>query len=201
MSLTKRPCRRNRKAYVLLEEARDLKLHKVTHIKIGWVSSRVHWKMEINRCYHCLAFGHTAAYCREPDRNRSCWSCGEDGHAAGSCTRKPQSYTTCVKSHFSNKPKLGKLQCVKIFKKSLYEFHFQVELHKIKKCGDTKLFTTKRSANLNRNIFLLDVYFSFLFKEILLCSILKIFWILSETSWQKIPEILEFHRIFLIFSN
>ena len=35
VSLTKRPYQGNRKAYVLLEEARFLKLFKATHIKIG----------------------------------------------------------------------------------------------------------------------------------------------------------------------
>ena len=49
VSLTKRPYRENRKAHVLLEEARALKLLKVTHIKIGWVSCRVRQKKKINR--------------------------------------------------------------------------------------------------------------------------------------------------------
>ena len=37
VSLTKSPYRGHKKAYVLLEEARALKLLKVAHIKIGWV--------------------------------------------------------------------------------------------------------------------------------------------------------------------
>ena len=49
VSLTKRPYRGNRKAYVLLGEARAVKLLKATHIKIGWVSCRVRRKMEVNR--------------------------------------------------------------------------------------------------------------------------------------------------------
>ena len=40
VSLTKTPYRGNRKAFVLLEEARTLKLLKAAHIKIGWVSTQ-----------------------------------------------------------------------------------------------------------------------------------------------------------------
>ena len=47
-SLTKTPYGGNKKAYVLLEEARVLKLLKATHIKIGWVSCRVRRKKELN---------------------------------------------------------------------------------------------------------------------------------------------------------
>ena len=63
VSLTKRTYRRNRKAYVLLEEARALKLLKATHIKIGWVFCRVRQKVKVNRCYRCLGFGHMAVNC------------------------------------------------------------------------------------------------------------------------------------------
>ena len=63
VSLSKTPYRGNRKAYVLLEEARVLKLLKVAYIKIGWVSCRVRRKMEVNRCFCCLGFGHIAADC------------------------------------------------------------------------------------------------------------------------------------------
>ena len=41
VSLSKTPYRGNRKAYVLLEETRELKLLKGAYIKIGWVSCRV----------------------------------------------------------------------------------------------------------------------------------------------------------------
>ena len=50
VSLSKTPYRGNRKAYVLLEEARALKLLKDAHIKIGWVSCRVRRKKDFNRC-------------------------------------------------------------------------------------------------------------------------------------------------------
>ena len=92
VSLTKRPYRGNRKAYVLLEEAWALKLLKATHIKIEWVSCRLRQKMKMNRCYRCLGFSHMAVNCQGLHRSRSCWTCGEEGHVAGSCTRKPQCY-------------------------------------------------------------------------------------------------------------
>ena len=39
VSLTKRPFRGRRKAFIIMEEARTLKLLKATHINIGWVST------------------------------------------------------------------------------------------------------------------------------------------------------------------
>ena len=41
VSMTKRLFRGTRKAFIKLEETRALRLMKATHIKIGWVSSRV----------------------------------------------------------------------------------------------------------------------------------------------------------------
>ena len=68
VSLTKRPYRGKRKAYMLLEKAQALKLLKATHIKIECVSCRVRQKIKVNRCYRCLSFGHMAENFREPDR-------------------------------------------------------------------------------------------------------------------------------------
>ena len=97
VSLSKTPYRGIRKAYVLLEMARALKLLKGAHIKIGWVSCRVRRETEAKKCYRCLGFGHMAADCRGPDRSKSCWRCGEEGHVAGSCTVKPRCYLCAVK--------------------------------------------------------------------------------------------------------
>ena len=56
VSLTKKPYWGNRKAFVLLEQAKALKLLKAANIKIGWVSCRVRRKKE-----------HTAGSCtRQP---------------------------------------------------------------------------------------------------------------------------------------
>ena len=82
---------------MLLEEARPLKLLKGAHIMIGWVSCRVRRKKEVNRCFRCFGFGHIAADCREPDRSRCYWRCGEEGHLAGSCTGKPWCYLCAAK--------------------------------------------------------------------------------------------------------
>ena len=90
--LTKTPYRGNKKAYVLLEEAKALKLFKAAHIKIAWVSCRVRRKKEVNRCFRCLGFSHISANCRGPDRSRSCWRCVKEGHVAGSCTGKLRCY-------------------------------------------------------------------------------------------------------------
>ena len=61
VSLTRKPFRGTRKAFVRSEEASVLTLLKATHIKIGWVSCRVRRKTELIRCYRCLGFGHMAA--------------------------------------------------------------------------------------------------------------------------------------------
>ena len=45
VSLTRKPFRGTKKAFVRLEEARGLTLLKATHIKIGWVSCRVRRKI------------------------------------------------------------------------------------------------------------------------------------------------------------
>ena len=75
VSLTRKPFRGTRKAFVRLKEARALTLLKATHMKIGSISCRVRKRTEISRCYRCLGFGHMAADCRGPDRSRSCWRC------------------------------------------------------------------------------------------------------------------------------
>ena len=125
VSLSKTPYRGNRKAYVLLEEARVLKLLKGAHIKIGWVSCRVRRKKEVNRCFCYLGFGHIAEDCQGPDRSRCCWRCGEEGHLAGSCTGKPRSSSVpqrkkspgmttyrglCVARPFGRQPRIGSLR-------------------------------------------------------------------------------------------
>ena len=70
VSISQTPYRGNRKAYVVLEEAKAQKLLKGAHIKIAWVSCGVYRKKEVNRCFRCLGFGHIAAGCRGPDRSR-----------------------------------------------------------------------------------------------------------------------------------
>ena len=92
VSLSKTPYRGNLKAYVLLEEARALKLLKEAHIKIGWVCCRDRRKKEMNQCFRCLGFDHIAVNCRGPDRSRCCWRCGEEGQLACSSTRKPRCF-------------------------------------------------------------------------------------------------------------
>ena len=77
VSLTRKHFSGTKKAFVRLEEAPAQILFKANLIKIGWVFCRVHRKMEINRCYRCIGFGHMAANCREPDRSRCCWRCGD----------------------------------------------------------------------------------------------------------------------------
>ena len=67
--------------------------------------------MKINRCYCFLGFSHMAANCQGPDRSRSCWRCGEEGHAAGSCTRKPQCYLCSAKDKPRDDHIPGTIRC------------------------------------------------------------------------------------------
>ena len=92
VSLTRKPFRDTRKAFVRLEEARAMTFLKATHMKVGWFSCRIRRKTELNRCYRCLSFGNMAANCWAPDRNRCCWRCDEERHAPASCSRRPWCY-------------------------------------------------------------------------------------------------------------
>ena len=89
--MTKRPFRSTRKAFVRQEEARALTAQGDPYQNRVCLLQRPQ-KTEINRCYRYLGFGHMAANCRGPDRSRCSWWCGEEGHAAGSCSRKPRCY-------------------------------------------------------------------------------------------------------------
>ena len=66
----------------MVEDARALKLIKVTHIKIR-SHCRVRKKKVANRCYHSLGFGHMVADCRGLDKSRNCFWYGNEGHTAG----------------------------------------------------------------------------------------------------------------------
>jgi hypothetical protein len=65
-------------------------LLKEGRIKIGLVRCRVRERVELLRCFRCMAFGHAAARCKEPDRSRMCRGCGQNGHKAATCTNKPR---------------------------------------------------------------------------------------------------------------
>ena len=56
-----------------LDKVRAFRLLKTAHIKIAWVSCRVHGKMVANICYRCLSFSNVAAHCEGPDRSKDCW--------------------------------------------------------------------------------------------------------------------------------
>ena len=58
-------------------------------IRIGFVSCRVRPRVEVQRCYRCLGFGHVRQSCKGPDRSTSCWKCGEEGHKGKDCKGPP----------------------------------------------------------------------------------------------------------------
>lgn len=54
-------------------------------LRVGLVSCRLRVLEDRQRCFKCLAFGHTASSCTGPDRASLCWSCGSGGHKAADC--------------------------------------------------------------------------------------------------------------------
>lgn len=61
-------------------------------VRIGLVNCRVRTRLEVNRCYKCLGFGHLARDCHGPDRRGCCWRCGAAGHQMKECKKD----ATCI---------------------------------------------------------------------------------------------------------
>jgi len=76
-------------AVVNLDDVTARRLSELGKLKIGWLSCRIRPRVEVERCYHCLDFGHTKARCKGPDRSRACWKCSQEGHLASACTAEP----------------------------------------------------------------------------------------------------------------
>lgn len=90
VSVTKANSRALKMAIVTLDEAAANELLQSQHIKIGWVNCRVRRRIDVQRCYKCLGYGHTRRECKGPERRDLCWRCGQNGHKAGNCESSPR---------------------------------------------------------------------------------------------------------------
>lgn len=68
-----------------MEEKKAERLLRDRTVKIGWINCRVIERVQINRCYRCLEYGHTAPTCKEVDRKNDCRRCGKKGHMKKDC--------------------------------------------------------------------------------------------------------------------
>lgn len=66
------------------------KLLEVGKVKVGWTVCTLKITEQPERCFKCMGFGHRAAKCQGPDRSDLCRRCGEKGHIAKGCTKKPK---------------------------------------------------------------------------------------------------------------
>lgn len=90
-----------RMAVVDLPEADALKLLNTKRLRVGWVNCRVRQRIELQRCYKCMAFGHTRRDCKGADRSGNCWKCGKSGHKAVGCEANPWC-TLCAEANSSS---------------------------------------------------------------------------------------------------
>ncbi|XP_046661608.1 uncharacterized protein LOC124354883 [Homalodisca vitripennis] len=84
--LTKPNRSQQRMAIAELGEKHANKLLSLQHLRVGWVSCRLKQRVIVQRCYRCLAFGHSSRTCRGPDRSFNCLRCGDQGHKKKDCT-------------------------------------------------------------------------------------------------------------------
>ncbi|XP_043464407.1 uncharacterized protein LOC122499895 [Leptopilina heterotoma] len=82
-------------AVVQLPEADADSLLKTAKVKIGWINCRIRPRVEVDRCFRCLCYGHLSKACQKPDRSKVCWKCGSPDHSHKDCKNKPVCLT-CV---------------------------------------------------------------------------------------------------------
>lgn len=86
--LTKANARGLKAAIVQLSIKGADELVREGFLKVGWVRCRVRRRVEVPRCFRCLAYGHTSGICKGPDRSKLCFKCGGLGHLAVTCTEE-----------------------------------------------------------------------------------------------------------------
>ncbi|KAG5894617.1 hypothetical protein JTB14_026148 [Gonioctena quinquepunctata] len=62
-----------------------LTMLKQGRLRVGWISCPVRERIQLQRCYRCLDFGHRSHECRGEDRSKICMKCGKTGHKAKEC--------------------------------------------------------------------------------------------------------------------
>lgn len=87
---------------VIAEVPRDqaAPLIKSRKIQIGWTDCGVRERMDIDRCFRCLEYGHKTRSCTaEIDRSNDCIKCGEKGHKGKECTNRDRCIKCNVNGH------------------------------------------------------------------------------------------------------
>lgn len=92
ISITKSNSREQKRAFVHIGEKDANVLLKIAKIKVGWVRCNVTRKVEVDRCFRCLTFGHTRVKCTKPEQKDRCYKCGQKGHTVKSCTHPPKCF-------------------------------------------------------------------------------------------------------------
>ncbi|KAI5753673.1 hypothetical protein M8J77_002353 [Diaphorina citri] len=77
-------------------------LLKTGDIRIGWTRCRVRPRVEVIRCYNCLAIGHHSEICKEPKTEKKCLNCARTGHLAKECTNRSFCNTCRSEGHRSD---------------------------------------------------------------------------------------------------
>ena len=97
INLTKANSREQKMAFVEIDERSALELIKVGKIRVGFVIARFGTKINVQRCYRCLGYGHIAKDCEGPERKDACYKCGETSHKAGNCSAEARCFL-CAES-------------------------------------------------------------------------------------------------------
>ncbi|KAG5877273.1 hypothetical protein JTB14_038309 [Gonioctena quinquepunctata] len=72
-------------AVVAMPRTSTLTMLKQGRLRVGWISCPVRERIQLQRCYRCLDFGHRSQECRGEDRSKICMKCGKTGHKAKEC--------------------------------------------------------------------------------------------------------------------
>lgn len=81
-----RPMRNNTQAItVTISKRKAETLLKKGPLKIGLTRCRVERKVNVDRCFRCWDYNHTAKECKGPDRSKCCFKCGKGEHDYKTC--------------------------------------------------------------------------------------------------------------------
>ena len=81
---------------VTIPDAETAKLLKTSKIKVGWIIFRIRRRVTLVNYFRYLGFGNLARDCKEGNRSKTYFKCGNQGYLATRCNNKPQ-YALCAK--------------------------------------------------------------------------------------------------------
>lgn len=87
------PNRRGQKTAIMqLREEDAKKILQLRSIKVGITHCRIRRRVEVLRCYRCLAYGHRKEYCSGEDRSKCCYKCGSSDHRKRECANEERCF-------------------------------------------------------------------------------------------------------------